>query len=120
MIVHVRRRAMEAEIGPVVIAAAEPAIADAIAAAGGRAVLTDPAHPSGSDRIFEALGRIDPDGRHDAVVNLQGDLPTIAPEAIRAAMAPLAEPAVDIATIAAEIVARSEEHTSELQSLMRI
>ena len=70
MIVHVWRRAMEAGIGPVVVAAAEPAIVAAIEAAGGRAVLTDPAHPSGSDRIHEALLRVDPEGRHDAIVNV--------------------------------------------------
>jgi 3-deoxy-manno-octulosonate cytidylyltransferase (CMP-KDO synthetase) len=103
MIVHVWRRALEADIGPVVVAAAEREIVDAVTAAGGRAVLTDPAHPSGSDRIHEALGKVDPDGRHDVVVNVQGDLPTLAPAAVRAALEPLAEPAVDIATLAAEI-----------------
>ena len=111
MIVHVWRRAMAAGLGPVVVAAAEPAIVAAVEAAGGRAVLTDPAHPSGSDRIHEALQRLDPEGRHDAVVNVQGDLPTIAPETIRAAMLPLATAAVDIATLVAEIV-REEEKTN--------
>ncbi|MGE4220156.1 MAG: 3-deoxy-manno-octulosonate cytidylyltransferase [Alphaproteobacteria bacterium] len=103
MIVHVWQRAVEADLGPVLVAAAEPAIAEAVTAAGGRAVLTDPAHPSGSDRIREALARVDPAGRHDAVVNVQGDLPTIEAAAIRAVFAPLADAAVDIATIAAEI-----------------
>jgi 3-deoxy-manno-octulosonate cytidylyltransferase (CMP-KDO synthetase) len=103
MIVHVWRRAREADIGPVVVAAAEPAIVDAVAAAGGDAVLTDPAHPSGSDRIHEALHRLDPEARHDVVVNVQGDLPTLAPESVRAALEPLVEPAVDIATLVAEI-----------------
>jgi 3-deoxy-manno-octulosonate cytidylyltransferase (CMP-KDO synthetase) len=103
MIVHVWRRATEADVGPVVVAAAERAIADAIAHAGGRAVLTRPDHPSGSDRIHEALQAIDPDARHDVVVNVQGDLPTIDPAIIRASLEPLAEPAVDIATLAAEI-----------------
>ena len=111
MIVHVWRRAMAAGLGPVVVAAAEPAIAAAVEAAGGRAVLTDPAHPSGSDRIHEALQRLDPAGRHDAIVNVQGDLPTIAPETIRAALLPLATAAVDIATLVAEIV-REEEKTN--------
>ncbi|MBM3629465.1 MAG: 3-deoxy-manno-octulosonate cytidylyltransferase [Alphaproteobacteria bacterium] len=111
MIVHVWRRAMEADIGPVVVAAAEPAIADAIAAAGGRAVLTDPSHPSGSDRIHEALLKVDAEGRHDAVVNVQGDLPTIAPETIRASLAPLEVAEVDIATLVAEIV-RDEERAN--------
>jgi 3-deoxy-manno-octulosonate cytidylyltransferase (CMP-KDO synthetase) len=108
MIVHVWRRAMEAGIGPVVVAAAEPAIVAAIEAAGGRAVLTDPAHPSGSDRIHEALLRVDPEGRHDAIVNVQGDLPTIAPETIRASLEPLEAPEADIATLVAEIVRDDE------------
>jgi 3-deoxy-manno-octulosonate cytidylyltransferase (CMP-KDO synthetase) len=111
MIVHVWRRAAAADLGPVVVAAAERPIADAVEAAGGRAVLTDPAHPSGSDRIHEALRRIDPEGRHDAVVNVQGDLPTIAPETIRAALPPLESAAVDIATLVAEIV-REDERTN--------
>lgn len=103
LIVHVWRRAVAADLGPVVVACAEPEIADAVTAAGGRAVLTRPDHGSGSDRIFEALAALDPEGRHDAVINLQGDLPTIAPEVLRAVLAPLAEPAVDIATLVAEI-----------------
>lgn len=111
MIVHVWRRAMEAGIGPVVVAAAEQAIVAAIEAAGGRAVLTDPAHPSGSDRIHEAMLRVDPEGRHDAIVNVQGDLPTIAPETIRASLEPLEAPGVDIATLVAEIV-RDEERAN--------
>lgn len=111
MIVHVWRRAMEAGIGPVVVAAAEQSIVAAIEAAGGRAVLTDPAHPSGSDRIHEAMLRVDPEGRHDAIVNVQGDLPTIAPETIRASLEPLEAPGVDIATLVAEIV-RDEERAN--------
>lgn len=102
MIVHVWRRAIEAQCGPVIVAAGEPAIAEAIERAGGRAILTAPHHPSGTDRIFEALGKADPGGKHDIVVNLQGDLPTIDPAYIRAVIAPLAEPAVDIATLVAE------------------
>src|SRR5271163_4512305 len=92
MIVHVWRRAVEADIGPVVVACAEREIADAVEAAGGRAVLTDPAHPSGSDRIHEAVSRLDPERRHDIIVNVQGDLPTIEPEIVRAALTPFAEP----------------------------
>ncbi|HEX2885861.1 3-deoxy-manno-octulosonate cytidylyltransferase [Vineibacter terrae] len=103
MIVHVWRRAMEADVGPVVVAAAEAEIIDVVAAAGGRAVLTDPAHASGSDRIHEALQQVDPDGVHDVVVNVQGDLPTLAPAVVRAALEPMADAAVDIATLAAEI-----------------
>jgi 3-deoxy-manno-octulosonate cytidylyltransferase (CMP-KDO synthetase) len=111
MIVHVWRRAIEAGLGRVVVAAAEPEIADVIRRAGGEAVLTKPDHPTGSDRIFEALSLVDPAGRHDAIVNVQGDLPTIAPDTIRAVFEPLAEPRVDIATLAVEIV-REEERTN--------
>ncbi|MSO74941.1 MAG: 3-deoxy-manno-octulosonate cytidylyltransferase [Alphaproteobacteria bacterium] len=103
MIVHVLERARDAAIGRVVVACAEAEIAEAVKAVGGEAVLTDPAHPSGSDRIFEALERIDPDRRHDAVINLQGDLPTLDAALPRAALALLDDPAVDIGTLAAEI-----------------
>ena len=108
MIVHVWERAREADLGPVLVAAADAAIVEAIRAAGGEAMLTRVDHASGSDRIFEALERFDPDRRHDAVINLQGDLPTIEPQAVRATLAPLVDPAVDIATIAAEIVREDE------------
>ncbi|TWA90626.1 3-deoxy-manno-octulosonate cytidylyltransferase (CMP-KDO synthetase) [Azospirillum brasilense] len=110
MIVQVWRRAMEAEIGPVVVACAEPEIAAAVEAAGGTAVLTRPDHPSGSDRIFEAVSLLDPEGKYDAVVNVQGDLPTIEPAVVRAAFAPLSDPQVDIATLVVEIT-REEERT---------
>jgi 3-deoxy-manno-octulosonate cytidylyltransferase (CMP-KDO synthetase) len=108
MIVQVWRRATEAGLGQVCVAAAEPEIADAVTKAGGMAVLTDPDHPSGSDRIFEALKKVDPQGRHDAIVNLQGDLPTIYPAIIRRVMEPLADAAVDIATLAVEITRDAE------------
>ena len=108
MIVHVWRRAMEAGIGAVVVAADDASIIGAVEKAGGRAVLTSSAHQSGSDRIFEALGTLDPAGDHDVVVNVQGDLPTIEREAVRACLAPLDDPAVDIATLATPI-ARVEE-----------
>ncbi len=108
LIVHVWRRAVAADLGPVVVACAEPEIAEAVEAAGGRAILTRPDHRSGSDRIFEALEALDPEGRYDAVINLQGELPTISPEVLRAVLAPLAEPAVDIATLVAEIADPAE------------
>ena len=108
MIVHVLERAEAAALGPVVVACAEPAIADAVTGAGGRAVLTRPDHASGSDRIFEALQAIDPAGEHDAVVNLQGDLPTIAPRLPAQALELLADPAVDVGTLAAEIAGPAE------------
>lgn len=110
MIVHVWRRAVETMLGPVVVATDEPAIVAAIAAVGGIAVMTRAGHPSGSDRIFEAVELFDPEGRHDVVVNVQGDLPTIDPRAVQAAVVPLSHAAVDIATIAAEIV-RAQERT---------
>lgn len=110
MIVHVWRRAMEAGLGPVVVATDEPGIVRAIEAVGGIAVMTRSDHPSGSDRIYEAIERFDPEGRHDVVVNVQGDLPTIDPAAVQASILPLANPAVDIATLGVEIV-REEEKT---------
>jgi len=108
MIVQVWRRAMEAELGPVCVAAAEPEIVEAVTKAGGTAVLTDPQHPTGSDRIFEALRKADPAGKHDAIVNLQGDLPTIDPAMIRRVVEPLEDAAVDIATLAVEITREAE------------
>jgi 3-deoxy-manno-octulosonate cytidylyltransferase (CMP-KDO synthetase) len=111
MIVHVWRRSVEAGIGPVIVACAEAAIAEAVERAGGRAVLTEPDLPSGSDRIHEAVMRLDPERRHDAIVNVQGDLPTLDPALVRAALAPLAAaPTVDIATIACEIADEAERH----------
>ena len=104
MIVHVLRRAAAAAAGPVVVATDSEAIAACVEKAGGRAVMTRADHASGSDRIFEALESIDPEGRAGIVVNVQGDLPTLDPRDIHAALAPLADPAVDIATLAAEIV----------------
>jgi len=100
MIVHVWRRALEAGVGPVLVACAEPAIAEAIAACGGHSMLTDPALASGSDRIFEALQRFDPDRHFERVINLQGDLPALRPEAIRAVLAPLDRLGSDIGTLA--------------------
>ena len=103
MIVHVWRRACEADVGPVAVAVDSPAVADVVEKAGGVAVLTDENHPSGSDRIFEALKRCDPDDQRNIVINLQGDLPTIDPQSVRAALQPLHDDAVDVATLAAEI-----------------
>jgi 3-deoxy-manno-octulosonate cytidylyltransferase (CMP-KDO synthetase) len=103
MIVHVWRLAAAADCGPVVVASGDREIAEAIERAGGRAILTDPALPTGSDRIHAALTALDPAGAHDAVVNVQGDMPMLDPAAIRAALAALAETDADIATLAAEI-----------------
>jgi 3-deoxy-manno-octulosonate cytidylyltransferase (CMP-KDO synthetase) len=110
MVVQVMRRAAAAEIGPVAVATDSRDIAEAVEAHGGRAVMTRADHASGSDRIFEALGALDVDRRVKTVVNLQGDLPTIDPAAIRAAIGPLGDPAVDIATLAAVI--RSPEEAA--------
>ena len=111
MIVHVWRRATEAGIGRVAVATDDDGIAAAIRAAGGEAVITGANHLNGTSRINEALAILDPGARIGMVVNVQGDLPTVAPGTIRAALAPLADPAVDIATVAAEIV-RDEERTN--------
>lgn len=100
MIVHVWRRAMEAALGPVYVATDAPEIAAAVEAAGGAAVLTAPECPSGSDRIAQAVVRLDPARAHDVVVNLQGDEPLMAPQALKAATSLLADPAVDIGTLA--------------------
>lgn len=108
MIVHVMRRAQDAGIGPVAVACAEAAIADAVRAAGGIAVLTDPALPSGSDRVHAALAELDPQARHDVVVNVQGDTPTLDPAVLRVVTGPLADRAIDIATLVAPIADEAE------------
>ena len=111
MVVQVWRRAMEARLGPVLVAAAEPEIAEAVRRAGGSAVLTDADLPSGSDRIHQALERSDPGWLHDVVINVQGDLPTIEPDSIRAALDGLERSGAEIATLAAEITL-AEERTA--------
>jgi 3-deoxy-manno-octulosonate cytidylyltransferase (CMP-KDO synthetase) len=110
MIVHVWRRAVEAECGPVVVVADDEAICEAVRIAGGEALMTRPDHVSGSDRIFEAVSRIDPEGEIETIVNLQGDLPTLDPLLVRACLGALDDSAADIGTIAAEIT-RDEERT---------
>lgn len=109
MIVHVLRRAAAANIGRVAVATDTPEIAAAVRAHGGEAVMTRPEHPSGSDRIYEAMKALDPDGKAEIIVNLQGDFPTISPENIRDVLPPLADPAVDIATLAAQIHTEEED-----------
>ncbi len=108
MVVHVLRRAEAANLGPVVVATDSSEIEAAIKKAGGRAVMTSPSHESGSDRIFEAVGKVDPERRAGIVINLQADLPTIASSHIAAALTPLSDPAVDIATLAVEISLAAE------------
>jgi len=109
MIVRVWARAVAAGLGPVVVASAEKAIVAAVEKAGGRAVLTDPALPSGSDRIWAALMAADPQGVHDVVVNLQGDLPALDPEQLKTVVAALAKSGADIATLAAPIDNAADE-----------
>jgi 3-deoxy-manno-octulosonate cytidylyltransferase (CMP-KDO synthetase) len=111
MIVHVLRRAEAAKLGPVVVATDDETVATAVDKAGGRAIMTRADHPSGSDRIFEALGVVDPDGRARIVINVQGDLPTLATSDLAAALKLLDDPAVDIGTLAAEID-RAEERAN--------
>ena len=111
MIVHVWRRACKADIGRVAVATDDAGIAAAVRGVGGEAVMTGADHLNGTARINEALAILDPERRFERVVNVQGDLPTVAPETIRAALAPLADPDVDIATVAAEIV-RDEERAN--------
>jgi 3-deoxy-manno-octulosonate cytidylyltransferase (CMP-KDO synthetase) len=110
MIVHVLRRGEEAGIGRVAVATDTPEIAAAVKAHGGEAVMTRADHPSGSDRIFEALEQLDPGREAEIVVNLQGDFPTITSDNIRDVLGPLADPAVDIATLAAEIHTEEENN----------
>ncbi len=111
MIVQVLDRAAEAGVGPVICACAESEIAEAVREAGYQAVLTDPDHPSGSDRIWEALTITDPDGEFDTIINLQGDLPTLAPALISDVVAPLSGTDADLATLVAEIT-DAEERTN--------
>ncbi|MEZ5849437.1 MAG: 3-deoxy-manno-octulosonate cytidylyltransferase [Hyphomicrobiaceae bacterium] len=103
MIAHVWRKAMAAEVGRVVVATDAKEIVDAIRKVGGEAIMTRADHASGSDRVFEAISKVDPDGDRDFVINLQGDLPTLEPRLVRACLEPLADRAVHIATIACEI-----------------
>ncbi|HTP92144.1 MAG TPA: 3-deoxy-manno-octulosonate cytidylyltransferase [Xanthobacteraceae bacterium] len=114
MIVHVLRRAQAAKLGAVVVATDSPAVAAAVEKSGGSAVMTRADHNSGSDRIFEALGKVDPDGSAKIIVNVQGDLPTLSPGDIAAALGPLSDQAVDVSTLAAEIRTPAERSNSNV------
>lgn len=107
MILHVLERALQAGLGPVAVACGEPEIAQCVQAHGGLAVLTDPDLPSGSDRIFAALEKLDPDGQYDVVINLQGDLPLIPPSYLQNVLMPL-EKNYDIGTLVAPITSMEE------------
>ncbi|MHA1524982.1 MAG: 3-deoxy-manno-octulosonate cytidylyltransferase [Alphaproteobacteria bacterium] len=108
MIVHVWRRAIEAEVGPVIVATDDADIVAAVEAVGGKAELTSPDHPSGSDRINEVLERLDPDCRIEYVLNLQGDLPTLTPDLVRRPLEILRAGNADITTLAAIITDPAE------------
>ena len=108
MIVQVLRRALAAGLGPVAVACAEAEVAEVVRAAGGVAVLTDPALPSGSDRVHAALAALDAAGAHDVVVNLQGDLPTLPPDFLAAVLRPLRDQRFDVATLVAPITSVTE------------
>lgn len=111
MIVHVWRRAVAANAGDVVVATDSGEIADAVTAAGGKAIMTRTDHASGSDRVFEAVTKADPGQRAGIIVNLQGDLPTLDPDLVTRCLAPLSDPEVDIATLTA-VITEPEERTN--------
>lgn len=117
MIVQVARRAAAADVGRVVVAVDDQAVFDAVVAAGFEAVMTRIDHQSGSDRIHEALTKSDPDGRAELIINVQGDLPTIDPETIRAALRPLENPSTDIATLTTEI---RDEHEKTNPNVVKV
>jgi 3-deoxy-manno-octulosonate cytidylyltransferase (CMP-KDO synthetase) len=118
MIVHVWRRAMAAEVGRVVVATDAQAILDAIHTAGGEAVMTRSDHVSGSDRVFEAVNKVDPDADFDNILNLQGDLPTLEPRLACDCLAPLLDEGPDIATLAAEIRDEAERHNPNVVKMV--
>lgn len=111
MILHVCDRALEADIGQIIVAAGDREIYDVVRDAGLNAVLTNPELPSGSDRVYEALKIVDPAERYDVIINLQGDLPTIDPVLLNAILTPLKRPEVDISTLAAIIHDDDEKHS---------
>lgn len=119
MIVRVLRQAQAANVGPVAVAAGDPEIVAAVEQAGGRAVLTDPDLPSGSDRIVAALAVLDPDRRHDVVVNLQGDIPFLAPGVVTAVTDLLAlRSECDIATVMVAEADRAERTNPDIPKVV--
>ncbi|CDZ42121.1 3-deoxy-manno-octulosonate cytidylyltransferase [Neorhizobium galegae] len=117
MIVQVAKRAEEAQAGRIIVAVDHQDVYDAVAAAGFDVVMTRQDHQSGSDRIFEAVQKADPDAQMDFVINVQGDLPTIEPEAVRASLRPLDNPSTDIATLTVEI---TDEHEKTNPNVVKI
>ncbi len=114
MIALVLEIALRAALGPVLVACSELEVADAVAVHGGTAILTDPELPSGSDRVHAALRSFDPDGQHDVVVNLQGDLPTLPESYVSAVLEPLADPVFDLATLVAPVRPGDEAQASSV------
>ena len=114
MIVHVLDAALKADIGPVVVAAADPEICQAVTNAGGTAVLTDAGLPSGSDRVWQAVQALDPNGQYGTIINLQGDLPTLEPEALHAVLKVMDNPAFDIGTLVAPMTSEEEKEASSV------
>ncbi len=114
MIVHMLRIAGKAGVGPVAVACSEAEVAAAVRSAGGTAVLTDPSLPSGSDRVHGALQALDPEGRHDVVINLQGDVPTLDPDLLQLVLKPLADPSIDVGTLVTPIESAEEAAASSV------
>lgn len=114
MILHVAERASRARAGRVIVAAGDPEIASVVSRAGYEAVLTDPDLPSGSDRVHAAAQQLDPHGESRIIINLQGDLPGLDPETLRAALRPLEDPAIDIGTLVAPIRTDTEARTDSV------
>ncbi len=108
MILHVLDRAVEADIGRPVVCTDDRRIFAVVSDAGGEAIMTRGDHQSGSDRVWEAVLKLDPRAKIEAVVNLQGDLPTIAPELIRKSLSTLENGETDIGTLATEILDEEE------------
>lgn len=117
MIIQVAKRAQEAAVGRVIVAVDDQEVYDVVAAAGFEVVMTRQDHQSGSDRIFEAIQKADPEGLVEFVVNVQGDLPTIEPESVRAALRPLENPEVAIATLTVEI---TDEHEKTNPNVVKV
>lgn len=99
MIVHVWEKAVQANVGPVIVASADQAILDVIEALGGEGVLTDPALPTGTDRVKAAMDLYDPQEKYSHIINIQGDLPTLEPSLVRESLEPFKDPLVDMATL---------------------
>ncbi len=118
MIVQVWKRAMEANVGRAVVATDSVEVMEAVQNHGGEVVMTRADHMSGSDRIFEALQAIDPDEKIKVIINVQGDLPTIEPQAIRASLLPLENPDVDLATLVTEIKIAKERDNSNVVKMV--